>query len=98
MTLMEFRYFFDLVTSLLVGAKAEPRYVQNIAQIHSMMALVRPGLGIALVPEAAATLRFTGVVVRPIKLTKPPSVDLHIVWNATAAIRWFRSCWTWSGS
>ena len=78
---IESRYFFDLVTSLLVGAKAEPQYVQNIAQIHSMMALVRSGLGIALVPEAAATLRFTGVVVRPIKLAKPPTVELHIVWK-----------------
>jgi len=46
-----------------------------------MMALVRSGLGIALVPEAAATLRFTGVIVRPIKLAKPPTVELHIVWK-----------------
>lgn len=78
----ESRYFFDLVTSLLVGAKVLPRYVQNIAQIHSMISLVRASLGIALVPEAASNLRFSGVVIRPIKLAAAKPVELHMVWRS----------------
>jgi len=77
----ESRYFFDLVTALLVGAKVLPRYVQNIAQIHSMVSLVRSGLGLALVPEAAADLRFSGVTMRPLKLATAQPVELHMVWR-----------------
>ena len=77
----ESRYFFDLVTSLLVGAQARPRYVQHIAQIHSMMSLVRSGLGLALVPEAAASLRFKGVSTRPVRMGLRQPVELHMTWR-----------------
>ncbi len=77
----ESRYFFDLITSLLVGAKARPRYVQHIAQIHSMISLVRSGLGLALVPEAAASLRFKGVSTRPVRIGLRQPVELHMTWR-----------------
>jgi DNA-binding transcriptional LysR family regulator len=77
----ESRYFFDLVTAQLVGANTLPRYVQHISQIHSMVALVRAGLGLAMVPEAAANLRFSGVVMRPLKLPVQKPVELFMVWR-----------------
>jgi DNA-binding transcriptional LysR family regulator len=77
----ESRYFFDLVTSQLVGANTLPRYVQHISQIHSMVALVRAGLGLAIVPEAAANLRFSGVVMKPLQLPVQNPVELFMVWR-----------------
>lgn len=81
----ESRYFFDLVTALLVASHALPRYVQHVEQIHSMVSLVRSGLGLAIVPEAALNLRFAGVTLRPIRLTdkkaKKAPVELHMVWR-----------------
>jgi DNA-binding transcriptional LysR family regulator len=42
---------------------------------------VRSGLGLALVPEAAADLRFSGVTMRPLKLATAQPVELHMVWR-----------------
>src|SRR5262249_23053883 len=60
-------YFYDLLAALFAKAGVAPRYVQHMSQIHAILALVRAGLGAALVPGAAASLRFQGVALRPIK-------------------------------
>ena len=52
-----------------------------MGQIHSMVAFVRAGLGLAIVPEAAANLRFSGVVWRPLDLPVKRPVQLHMVWR-----------------
>ena len=44
---------------------------QQLTQIHSILALVRAALGIALVPAAAERLRFEGVVFRPLRPARP---------------------------
>jgi DNA-binding transcriptional LysR family regulator len=77
----ESRYFYDLVTSQLVRGNALPRYVQHVGQIHSMVALVRARLGLAVVPAAAANLRFNGVVMRPLKLPVKKPVELFMAWR-----------------
>jgi DNA-binding transcriptional LysR family regulator len=77
----ESRYFYDLVTAHLVGANVLPRYVQHISQIHSMLAFVRAGMGLAIVPEAAANLRFNGVVMRPLQLPVTRPVELMMAWR-----------------
>jgi DNA-binding transcriptional LysR family regulator len=77
----ESRYFYDLVTSHLARDKVMPCYVQHVGQIHSMVALVRAGLGLAIVPEAAANLRFAGVVMRPLKLPTARPVELFMAWR-----------------
>ena len=43
-----------------------------MTQIHSILALVRADLGVALVPAAAERLRFEGVAFRPLVLPGPP--------------------------
>ena len=77
----ESRYFYDLVTAQLVDSDTLPRYVQHIGQIHSMVAFVRAGLGLALVPEAATNLRFNGVAMRPITTRIRRPVELFMVWR-----------------
>ncbi|GBD46937.1 LysR family transcriptional regulator [Methylopila sp. Yamaguchi] len=77
----EARYFHDLVLSLFGAAGVQPTITQHVSQIHSVLALVRIGLGLALVPEAAAKLRFDGVVHRPIRSPGEGMAQLAAVWR-----------------
>jgi DNA-binding transcriptional LysR family regulator len=76
------RYFHDLVVTLFTAANVRPRYVQQLGQIHSMLSLVRAGLGLALVPASAAALRYHDVLFRPIDLGQTPQVELFLVWRS----------------
>ncbi|MCJ2058746.1 LysR family transcriptional regulator [Methylobacterium sp. J-048] len=80
----EARYFHDLVQGLLAEAAIEPRIVQRLTQIHSILALVRAALGLALVPAAAERLRFEGVVFRPLLLPAPRPAELLLAWRRDA--------------
>ena len=77
----EARYFHHLVDGLLERAGVAPDIVEHVTQIHSMLALVRAGLGVALVPESAAMLRPEGVVYRPIRTTPARPVSLLLAWR-----------------
>lgn len=50
-----------------------------------MLSLVRAGLGVALVPAAAAVMRYHDVRFRPILLDQPAPVELLLVWQAANA-------------
>jgi DNA-binding transcriptional LysR family regulator len=79
---IESRYFHDLVTGYFSRAGVHPEFTQYTSQIHSMLGLVRAGLGAALVPEAATSLRFEGVVYRPLhKARSAPAVELYMAWK-----------------
>ncbi|SHM06520.1 transcriptional regulator, LysR family [Bradyrhizobium lablabi] len=77
----ESRYFHDLLVTQFTRADILPRYVQHLSQIHSILAMVRAGLGLAVVPEAAASLNFRGVTLRPLRLRAPALVELFLVWR-----------------
>ncbi len=77
----EARYFHDLVVALLTEAGVQPRALQQLTQIHSILALVRAGIGLALVPAAAERLRFEGVAFRPLALLRPRPAELHLAWR-----------------
>jgi DNA-binding transcriptional LysR family regulator len=77
----EAHYFHDLVQGVLAEAELQPRIVQQLTQIHSILALVRSGLGIALVPAAAERLRLEGVVFRPLALSTPRPAELILAWR-----------------
>lgn len=77
----EASYFHDLLMGLFTGAAAQPRIVQQLTQIHSILALVRAGIGIALVPAAAESLRFSGIAFRPLDLAQPRPAELHLAWR-----------------
>ncbi|MBE7201927.1 MAG: LysR family transcriptional regulator [Parafilimonas terrae] len=80
----EAHYFHDLVQELLAEAELRPRVVQQLTQIHSILALVRSGLGIALVPAAAEHLRLEGVVFRALALPDPRPAELILAWRRNA--------------
>jgi DNA-binding transcriptional LysR family regulator len=73
-------------------ARVSARYVQHISQVHSILALVSAGIGIALVPETAKMLHFEGAVLR--ELAEPPVfAQLFLVWlsdNDNPALPAFR--------
>ena len=77
----EARYFHDLLVSMFTRADVLPRYVQHLSQIHSILAMVRAGLGVAIVPEAAASLKIADVKLKPLKLRAPVPVELFMVWR-----------------
>jgi len=77
----EARYFHDLILGLLTEAGIQPRIVQQLTQIHAILALVRAAVGIALVPAAAESLHVEGVVFRPLALPAPRPVELVLAWR-----------------
>ncbi|AFA75693.1 putative transcriptional regulator, LysR family [Gordonia polyisoprenivorans VH2] len=76
------RYFHELLISTFTAVGATPRNVQYVTQIHTMLVLVRSGLGMALVPESAATMRPEGVVFRPVTAVRERPVRLHAAWRS----------------
>lgn len=84
-------YFYALIDSLFRRSNLSPVYVQHVSQIHSILALVSAGLGVALVPETAEALHFENV-----RFRKPdiPEVhaDLYLIWQKNSgnpAVRTF---------
>jgi DNA-binding transcriptional LysR family regulator len=77
----EAQYFYDLLAAIFSKASVAPRYVQHVSQVHAILALVRAGLGGALVPAAAASLRFQGVALRPIATHPARPVELFMAWE-----------------
>lgn len=77
----EARYFYDLLAGIFRKAGVAPRYVQHMTNVHAILALVRAGLGTALVPAAAASLRFEGLALRPVRTRPERPVELFLAWN-----------------
>jgi DNA-binding transcriptional LysR family regulator len=74
------RYFHDLLTGLFAQAKAEPHFVQHLAQIHTILMLVSAGHGFALVPESSVRLHPEDVVFNALE-DCDPIVELHAAWR-----------------
>ena len=79
------RYFNELLISTFTIAGATPRFVQYVTQVHTMLVLVRSGIGIALVPASAATLHPDGVVFRLIGAFRERPVELDAVWRGDSS-------------
>jgi len=75
------RHFHDLLENLFAQEGITPVTIQSLSQIHSMLALVRSGMGTAIVPEAAQSLHFDDVYFRPIITTPADPVELYAVWK-----------------
>jgi DNA-binding transcriptional LysR family regulator len=74
-------YFHDMLVGLFEAAAVRPNYVQHLTQIHSILGLVKAGLGAALVPAAAAELHFDDVNFRPVETSPERPVELHMAWS-----------------
>jgi DNA-binding transcriptional LysR family regulator len=75
------RYFHDMLAELFEAEGVSPIAIQSLSQIHSMLALVRAGIGAALVPEAAQSLHFDDVLFRPVETDPLQPVELYAAWR-----------------
>ncbi len=75
------QYFHDLVFSLFRAADAMPNFVQHVSQIHTVLALVSAGMGVALVPESARFLQVRGVAWRTLDPAPATPAELHMIWR-----------------
>src|SRR6202012_1718144 len=78
---VEARYFYELVLGMTVRAGVRPRYVQYVSQVHTMLALVQAGIGLAIVPESAKELHPDGVAFIDLADTTTPAVELAPTWR-----------------
>ena len=60
----EARPFYLMLSERFARAGVVPDTVEHIGQVHTMLALVRAGVGAALIAEGAARLLFDGIVIR----------------------------------
>jgi len=58
----------------------QPRIVQEVGDIPTMLALVAAGMGIALVPSSARHVRYKGVVFRRM-VGGGPALEMALAWN-----------------
>ncbi|WP_307188881.1 LysR family transcriptional regulator [Nocardia anaemiae] len=76
------RYFADLVSGILAAVPYTATH--ELTQVHTMLALVAAGRGLALVPETATHLHPDGVRFRPLIGVEDPVV-LHAIWRRECA-------------
>jgi DNA-binding transcriptional LysR family regulator len=58
----EARPFYHMLNARFQKAGVIPDIVEHVGQVHTMLALVRAGLGAALIAESATSLQFNNVV------------------------------------
>ncbi|SPB14012.1 LysR family transcriptional regulator [Caballeronia novacaledonica] len=74
------KYFHDLIAGLFAASGVQADYVQFIDQTHTIVALVRAGIGVAIVPASARELCFEEVVFRPL-WTQDAHADIDLAWS-----------------
>lgn len=76
----EGRYLHDKVASLFTATGVQPRFVHHIAQTHTILSLVRAGIGLAIVPASAAQLGLGNVVFKSL-WRKDVVAELFLAWD-----------------
>jgi DNA-binding transcriptional LysR family regulator len=72
--------YYDHVIALCRTASFTPRIVTETNELFSLLQLVRAGIGVALVPSGAASMRVPGVRFKPIPL-REAAWDIALTWN-----------------
>lgn len=76
----EGKYFHDLIQALFRAPHVVPDYVQHISQTHSIIGLVRAGLGVAIVPASARHVSVRGVTFRELD-DAAAFADMYMAWH-----------------
>jgi DNA-binding transcriptional LysR family regulator len=71
--------FYDQVYRLCLQSGFSPRVVQEAIQMQTIVALVKAGLGVALVPQSIAKWSDNGVLYKRIRGS--PTVELALAWR-----------------
>jgi DNA-binding transcriptional LysR family regulator len=78
---IESRYHYDLLSSAFQVAGIQPQFVQYAREIHTMLALVGAGIGIAMVPNVASNLGISNVKIQKIALRPQLFSEMTLVWR-----------------
>ncbi|MDC6127377.1 LysR substrate-binding domain-containing protein, partial [Burkholderia gladioli] len=87
------RYFHDRVVALLTAAGVHVDVAQQLDQTHTVLTLVRAGIGVSIVPASARELGMRDVVFRPL-WTQEATADLDLGWRVerdSPAVERFRA-------
>ncbi|MBV6321179.1 LysR substrate-binding domain-containing protein [Duganella violaceipulchra] len=71
------RPFHQMLSERFAKAGVEPDIIEHVGQVHTMLALVRARLGVALIAEGAGRLRFDGLVMRKMETEPVQMVCVH---------------------
>jgi DNA-binding transcriptional LysR family regulator len=74
-------YFHGLITGILHAMGVTVAETQHVTQTHSIIALVGAGLGVALVPQSAARVKFPDVAFIPLDGLNDVTADLLLAWR-----------------
>jgi DNA-binding transcriptional LysR family regulator len=85
----EARPFYQMLSERFKQAGVTPDIVQHVGQVHTMLALVRAGLGVALIAESATTLQFDNIVFRGVDTGPVETVGVWRHDNANPALAYF---------
>lgn len=77
------KYFSDLLAVFLTRKRVQPNIVQTLTQNHSILSLVRTGMGVAVVPESARILDIADVEYREFSDQQSPYAELMLVSRAS---------------
>jgi len=77
----ESRYFYERILGAFGLADVTPQIVQLAGQTHTLLALVRAGLGVGIVPDSARELRLEGVIFRPLA-QENMHADIYLAWRS----------------
>jgi DNA-binding transcriptional LysR family regulator len=77
----EGKYFYNLITGLMASSGVRPNYVQHLEQNHTILALVRAGLGAAIVPASAKHLQFQNIVFKSL-WENQVRAEIYLAWRA----------------
>ncbi|MES2161087.1 MAG: LysR substrate-binding domain-containing protein [Pseudomonadota bacterium] len=71
------RPFHQMLSERFAKAGVEPDIIEHVGQVHTMLALVRARMGVALIAEGAGRLRFDGLVMRKMETEPVQMVCVH---------------------
>jgi DNA-binding transcriptional LysR family regulator len=86
----EARPFYQLLSERFARAGVVPDFVEHVGQVHTMLALVRAGIGAALIAEGALRLKFDGIVTRKIVTEPVHMVCTYRLDNENPALQLFK--------
>ena len=77
-------YLHNLVTALLSKHDVQPDFIQHVDESHTILGLVRAGLGVSIVPASTSVLYADKVAFRPIR-QESVFAETSMIWRADAS-------------
>jgi DNA-binding transcriptional LysR family regulator len=83
----EAKYFFDITSEMFRRKGVEPATVQSLAQPHTMLSMVRAGLGMAIVANLVRrNSTDSHIAFRELKQTESPPIEMWMIWRQGEAM------------